>query len=71
MTASQTPSSRAERRLAIARRVHRALVDQNPDRVINLCDSGGEVVAHHDPRSEQGAPGIIPSLDGSPSTDYR
>jgi hypothetical protein len=50
MTASQTPSSNMERRLAIARRLHEALVAQNPDRSITLCDGGGEVVAHHDPQ---------------------
>ena len=66
MTASQTPNSRAERRLAIARRLHRALVAQDPTRLITLRDSSGEVVAHHDPRPEQEAPGIIPSFDGSP-----
>jgi hypothetical protein len=53
MTGSPTPSSVAERRLAIARRLHQALVVQKPDRVITLCDGGGEIVAHHDPLSEQ------------------
>ena len=54
MTASHTPSSATERkraeRLDIARRLYQALVAQNPDRVITLCDSGGRVAARHDPR---------------------
>ena len=41
MTASQKPSSVAERRLAIARRLHEALVAQNPNRTITLCDTSG------------------------------
>jgi hypothetical protein len=53
MTVSQTPSSVAQRRLAIARRLYHALVAQDPDRVITLCVGGGEVVARHDPRPEQ------------------
>jgi hypothetical protein len=52
MNTSQTPSSVAERRLAIARRLYEALVGQDPDRAITLCDSSGSVVARHDPRSE-------------------
>jgi hypothetical protein len=49
MTVSRTPSSVAERRLAIARRLYHALVAQDPDRAIMLRDGGGEVVARHDP----------------------
>ena len=49
MTVSQTPSSVAERRLAIARRLFRAMVAKDPDRSITLFDSRGEVVARHDP----------------------
>jgi hypothetical protein len=51
---TETPSSVAERRLAIARRLYSALVAQDPDQVITLCNGGGEVVARHDPRPEQG-----------------
>jgi hypothetical protein len=58
MTISQTPSSVAERRLAIARRLYQALVVQDPDRAITLRDGGGGVVARHDPRPEQGDPEI-------------
>jgi hypothetical protein len=58
MTISQTPSSVTERRLKIARRLYQALVAQDPDRVITLCDSSGRVVARHDPRPEQGDPEI-------------
>jgi hypothetical protein len=50
---TETPSSVAERRLAIARRLYQALVAQDPDRVIILRDSSGRVVARHDPRPEQ------------------
>jgi hypothetical protein len=49
MTVSQKPNSNAERRLAIARRLYSALVVQDPDRAITLCDAGGAVVARHDP----------------------
>jgi hypothetical protein len=56
------PSSAAERkraeRLDIARRLYGALVAQDPDRAITLCDSSGRLVARHDPRSEEGAPEI-------------
>jgi hypothetical protein len=58
MTVSQTPSSVAERRLAIARRLYQALAVQDPDRVITLRDSSGRVVARYDPRPEQEAPEI-------------
>jgi hypothetical protein len=56
MTVSETPSSVADRRLAIARRLYEALVTQDPDRAITLCDVGGEVVARHDPPLEQSDP---------------
>ena len=59
MTVSQTPSSVAERRLAVARRLFRAMVAKDPDRSITLCDSRGEVVARNNPRPEQGAPDLI------------
>ena len=43
MTVLQTPSSAAERRLAIARRLHSALVAQQPDRAITLHDGQGRL----------------------------
>jgi hypothetical protein len=49
---TETPSSVAERRLDIARRLYQALAAQNPDRVIILRDSSGRVVARHDPRPD-------------------
>ena len=58
MTISQTPSSVAERRLAIARRLFRAMVAKDPTNCSTLCDSWGEVVARHNPRPEQGAPDL-------------
>ena len=42
-------------RLEIARRLYQALVAQDPDRVITLCDCGGRVLARHDLRREQAA----------------
>jgi hypothetical protein len=59
MTVSQIPSSVAERRLAIARRLFRALVARDPDRSITLRDSSGEVVARHDPRPEQSSDTLV------------
>ena len=62
MIISQTPNSGEERkrvpRLEVARRLYRALVAQDPDRLITLRDGGGRVVARHDPRPEQGDPEI-------------
>jgi hypothetical protein len=58
MTISQTPSSIAERRLAIARRLYEALVTEDPNRAITLCDVCGGVVARHDPPPEQANPEI-------------
>jgi hypothetical protein len=77
MTVSQIPSSVAERRLAVARRLYQALVAQDPNRAITLRDGGGGVVARHEPpRSEQGCPEIaqqgvrkIRSPDGSIGSD--
>ena len=57
MTVSKTPNSAAER-LDIAHRLYQALSAQDPDRVITICDGGGMIVAHHDPRPEQSAPEI-------------
>jgi hypothetical protein len=54
MTISEIPSSVAERRVVIARRLYEALVTQDPNRAITLCDIGGGVVARHDPRPQQG-----------------
>ena len=45
-------------RLEIARRLYQALVAQDPDQVITLCDGGGRVVARHEPRPELDAPEI-------------
>jgi hypothetical protein len=53
---TQTPISVSERRLAIARRLYEALVDQDPDRAITLCDGKGRVVTHHYPRPEESSP---------------
>jgi hypothetical protein len=62
MLIPQTPNSAEERkrvaRLEVARRLYRALVVQDPDRLITLRDGGGRVVARHDPQSEQDEPEI-------------
>jgi hypothetical protein len=78
MTISQTPSfpaasapplsaeERKRRRHKVARRLYEALLAQDPNRTITLCDAEGTVVAQHDPLPEPEAPEIIPSFDGSP-----
>jgi hypothetical protein len=57
MTVSQTSNSAAEQkrmeRLDIARRLYQAMITHDPDRLIILRDSGGRVLACHDPRPEQ------------------
>jgi hypothetical protein len=63
MTISQTPSSVAERRLAIARRLYHTLVAQDPDRVITLRDDSGRVVARHDPRPEQSSDALVKRIE--------
>ena len=55
MTISKTPSSVAERRLAIARRLYSALVAQDPDRVFTLRDGQGRVLASSAPTPDQDA----------------
>jgi hypothetical protein len=45
-------------RLEIARRLYQALVAQDPDRLITLCDDSGRVLARHDPRPKQDDPEI-------------
>jgi hypothetical protein len=62
MIKSQTT---AERRLDIARRLHQALVAQNPDRAITLCDGDGRVLVVHDPRPERGNSGLPLSCTGA------
>ena len=58
----QTPNSAEERKrvaqLEVARRLYRALVAQDPDRLITLRDGGGRVVARHDPQPEQDEPEV-------------
>ena len=48
------------RRHKIARRLYEALVAQDPDRLITLCDRRGEVLAHHDPLPEHDARRLRP-----------
>ena len=40
-------------RLDIARRLYQAMIAHDSDRLIILRDSGGRVVACHDPRPDQ------------------
>ena len=49
---TQTPISVSERRLAIARRLYEAPVDQDPG-AITLCDGKGRVVTHHYPAARR------------------
>jgi hypothetical protein len=77
MTISQTPSSvaasdprlstevRKRRRHKVAGRLYEALLAQDPNRAITLCDAEGKVVAHHDPLPEHDAPEIA-SYSGQP-----
>jgi hypothetical protein len=62
MNIPQTPNSAEElkriERLEIARRLYKALVAQDPNRVIILCTGTGEVLARHDLRHEQSDPEI-------------
>jgi hypothetical protein len=57
MTASDKSNSAAEQksaeRLDVARTAYDALVKQDADRVITLCDVRGRLIARHDPRPEQ------------------
>jgi hypothetical protein len=52
MMNASSASASAER-LEIPRRLYNALVAQDPNRVIILCDSNGRAVARHDLRPEQ------------------
>ena len=60
MAAFDKPKSAAEQkraeRLDVARRAYDALVKQDADRVITLCDVRGKLIARHDPRPEENAP---------------
>jgi hypothetical protein len=63
MTASETPDAEERKRVRrhkIARRLYEALIAQDPERLITLCDGAGEMVARHDPLPEHGAPEIAP-----------
>ncbi len=55
MTSSDTQTSavRRKRRHKVARRLYEALVAQDPDRLITLCDGRGKMVARHDLRAEE------------------
>jgi hypothetical protein len=56
MRISQTPDSAARQRqewLDIAHGLYHALIAQDPNRVITLCDGEGRVVAYHYARPEQ------------------
>ena len=63
MTASEISNAeerKRARRHKVARRLYEALVAQNPNRAITLCDEAGKVVARHDPVPEHDAPEIAP-----------
>jgi hypothetical protein len=42
-----------EERMDVARRLYQALIAQDPNRAITLCDRDGRLVARHYPRPEQ------------------
>jgi hypothetical protein len=53
---THTPGSNDHRkRLDIARRVYKALVPQNPDRLIMLCDASGRVLARNERQPKEEA----------------
>jgi hypothetical protein len=53
---THTPGSNDDqKRLEIARRLYQALVAQDPDRLIVLCDAGGCVLAHNERRPKEDA----------------
>jgi len=60
MTVYHTPNSSAERKRAdrfkIARRLYKALVAKDPDRVITLYDASGRLVARNEPLPIHDAP---------------
>jgi hypothetical protein len=61
MTGSGTQNAeerRRARRHKIARRLYEALVAQDPNRAITLCDEAGNVLARHEPLPEHDAPEI-------------
>jgi hypothetical protein len=81
MSISKTPSStatsdqhlsaaeRKHRRHKVAHRLYEALVAQDPNRAITLCDEAGNVLARHDPLPEHDAPEIaslthVPTANG-------
>jgi hypothetical protein len=53
-----SPAERKRRRDKIARRLYEALLAQDANRAITLCDEAGNVVARHDPLPEHEAPKI-------------
>jgi hypothetical protein len=61
-TSERVPNDRKRaERLEIAHGLYRALMAQDPNRAIILCDSNGRMVARHDPE-----PKLL--LDTVPST---
>jgi hypothetical protein len=69
MAGSDTPAEqRRKRRPEIARRLYEALVAQDPNRLITLCDGAGNVLARHDPLPEHDAPEIA-SLSQGPAAN--
>ena len=62
MTATDPPDAqeRRRRRLEIARCLYEALLAQDPNGAIILCDAAGKLVAHHDGLPEHEAPEIAP-----------
>jgi hypothetical protein len=55
---SNAEERKRARRHKVARRLYEALVAQDPNRAITLCDEVGNVLARHDPLPEHDAPKI-------------
>jgi hypothetical protein len=53
MTNQTLDAAACAERLDIAHRLYEALIAQDPNRAITLCDGKGQVVARHYPTPEQ------------------
>jgi len=65
MTTCETPEQRKRRRHKVARRLYEALVAQDPNCAITLCDAEGKVVVRHDPLPQHDAPEIASVAQGT------
>jgi hypothetical protein len=54
-TVDNNAECQREERLDLAHRLYQALIAQDPNRAITLCDGEGRLVARYHPRHEQRA----------------